>query len=89
MDRIKVEKATENKLRELDVKGWSPWECSPSIFDWEYGEKETCYIKEGKAKVKASDQDVEFGKGDIVVFPKGLKCKWQVLETIRKVYKFG
>ena len=89
MDDIKVEKATDQKLKNLNVKNWSPWDCEPSIFDWEYDEKETCFIMQGKARVTSGNQEVEFGKGDIVVFPKGLKCKWQVIDKISKVYKFG
>jgi len=32
---------------------------------------------------------VEIVAGDIVVFPGGLKCTWEVLEPIRKVFTFG
>ncbi len=32
---------------------------------------------------------VEMEPGDLVTFPKGLKCTWTVHEIIRKVYKFG
>jgi len=39
--------------------------------------------------VKTPDGEVEFGKGDLVTFPEGLKCTWNVIEKIRKVYKFG
>jgi uncharacterized protein len=31
---------------------------------------------------------VEFGAGDLVVFPKGLSCTWDVLAAIDKYYKF-
>jgi len=27
--------------------------------------------------------------GDFVVFPKGLTCRWNVLQPIRKHYSFG
>ena len=77
VERIIVEKANEKKLHELQVSGWSPWECAPSVFDWEYSDRETCYVTHGKAKVTAEGQEVEFGAGDIVTFPKGLRCTWQ------------
>jgi uncharacterized cupin superfamily protein len=32
---------------------------------------------------------VEFGAGDYVVFPQGLKCTWDIKDRIRKHYKFG
>ncbi|HAG51262.1 MAG TPA: cupin, partial [Deltaproteobacteria bacterium] len=35
------------------------------------------------------DEEVEIKKGDLVTFPKGLKCKWNVIERIRKAYIFN
>ncbi len=89
MAEIKVEKLSDEELKSLGVDEWSSWECEPSTFDWEYDDKETCYVLEGKVKVKTPDGEVEFGKGDLVTFPEGLKCTWNVIEKIRKVYKFG
>ena len=89
MPEIQIKKPTEEELKKLKLERWSPWECEPSEFDWEYTDRETCYILEGKVKVKTEDGEVEIQKGDLVTFPKGLKCKWNVLEKIRKVYKFG
>ena len=90
MSSIKVEKATPRRLDALGVESWSPWECGPETFDWEYAEDETAYVKEGRVQVRTEDgEEVEFGAGDIVFFPQGLKCTWTVLEPIRKVFKFG
>ena len=89
MSEIKIKKPTEEELEELDIKQWQPWECNPSTFDWAYIDNETCYILEGRAKVKTDNGEVEFGKGDLVEFPRGLKCKWEVVEKIKKVYKFS
>ncbi len=86
---IKIKKPTEEELKELNVEGWGIWEKEQSEFPWEYDETETCYILEGKAKVKTPAQEVEFGKGDLVVFPKGLKCTWIIKEKVKKYYKFG
>jgi len=86
---IKIKKPTEDELKELNVESWGIWEKEPSEFPWQYDETETCYILEGKAKVKTPFQEVEFGKGDLVVFPKGLKCTWEIKEKIKKHYKFG
>ena len=60
-----------------------------STFPWQYDEKETCLILEGKAIIKCSDGTLEFGTGDYVVFPQGLKCTWEIKDKIRKHYKFG
>ncbi len=89
MCQIKKKKPNREEIDLLGINSWSPWECVPSTFDWEYSDDETCYILEGKVKVKTSAGDVEINKGDLVMFPKGLKCTWEVIEKIRKVYKFG
>ena len=34
-------------------------------------------------------ESVTFGPGDMVVFPEGLECVWNVKEAIRKHYNFG
>jgi len=88
MSKIKVERPTKEQLQQLNVKDWSPWECEPSTFDWEYDSEETAYVLEGKVRVKTTEEDVEINKGDLVTFPKGMKCTWNVLEKIRKVYAF-
>lgn len=87
MSEVKVEKPSRGKLDSLEIDKWSPWECEPSTFDWQYDEDETCYLFEGKVKVKTPEGEIEFGKGDLVKFPKGLKCTWTVIEKVRKVYK--
>lgn len=89
MSEIKVERPSEEELNSLGINKWSSWECEKSTFDWEYDDDETCYVFEGKVKVKTPSGEVEFGKGNLVKFPKGLKCTWKVIERIRKVYKFG
>ncbi|MBU0599419.1 cupin domain-containing protein [bacterium] len=86
MAEIKIEKPSIEKLESIGVKNWSSWECKPSTFDWEYTSDETAYILEGKVKVITSTEEVEINKGDLVTFPKGLKCTWKVMEKIRKVY---
>ena len=57
--------------------------------NWEYFDKETCYIIEGEVDVKTDTGEVTIKAGDVVVFPKGLKCIWDVKKPIKKVYKFG
>jgi uncharacterized cupin superfamily protein len=90
MAAIEVEKPDEKKLEQLGIKSWGRWECEPSTFPWEYDDKETAYVFEGNVTVKTEDgEEVSFGPGDLVTFPKGLKCTWTVHETIRKVYRFG
>jgi len=90
MSKIKIEKATTRRLKELKVETWSPWECDPSEFDWQYPDEEIAYVKKGKVLVTTEDgEEVEIKAGDIVTFPKGLKCRWKVIERIEKVYTGG
>jgi len=86
---ITVRKPNENEKREFET--WPVWEKEESEFDWEYSDKETCYILQGKAQVFDENGTilVEFGKGDLVVFPPGLRCKWKILENMRKHYNLG
>ena len=86
---ITVEKPDQKKLKELGVKTWPIWTKEPSVFDWHYDDKETCYLLEGEVTVKTTEGMVSFGKGDLVIFPKGLDCAWQVKKAIRKHYSFG
>ena len=89
MTEIRIEKPTEKRLEELGIKNWSPWECEPSQFDWEYSSNETAYLFEGRVKIKTSSGEVEIKKGDLVFFPKGLRCNWNVVEKVKKVYSFS
>ncbi|KDP37802.1 hypothetical protein JCGZ_06704 [Jatropha curcas] len=85
-----VRNLPESKLTELGVRAWPKWGCPPSKFPWTYSAKETCYLLEGKVKVHpdGSDEAVEIGAGDLVVFPKGMSCTWDVSVGVDKHYKF-
>ncbi|GAY62266.1 hypothetical protein CUMW_216420 [Citrus unshiu] len=89
---VKIERnPPESKLTELGVRQWPKWGCPPSKFPWTYSDKETCYLLEGKVKVypDGSNEGVEIGAGDLVVFPKGMSCTWDVSVGVDKHYKFG
>ena len=76
-------------LETAEAAAWPVWSCEPSRFEWGYAEDETSLILEGRAKVEAMGKVWEFGADDWVVFPKGLACRWTVLEAVRKHYKLG
>ena len=72
------------------IKTWPIWECPPSSFAWEYDQKETCLILQGEACIITETSEVvNIKSGDLVTFPAGLKCKWDVKKTIKKHYRFG
>ncbi|PWA42044.1 rmlC-like jelly roll fold protein [Artemisia annua] len=85
-----VKNPPEEKLTGLGVRSWPKWGCPPSKFPWTYSSKETCFLLKGKVKVtpEGSDEAVEFGAGDLVEFPSGMSCTWDVSETVDKHYKF-
>ncbi len=95
MEKIKVEKLSEEQIKNLGIPDsaqysgpWSVWECESSTFDWHYDQLEKAYIYEGKVRVKTAHEEVEINAGDFVTFPKDLDCSWNVIEKIKKVYKF-
>jgi uncharacterized cupin superfamily protein len=87
---IQIEKPSEEKLQKLNVRSWPIWKKEISEFPWEYDESETCYILEGEVVVTPENEaPVSFGKGDLVIFPVGLKCTWKINKPVKKHYRFG
>jgi len=88
--KMKKKIPTKDELKKLKVESWGTWEKEVSEFPWEYDETETCYVLEGEVEVTADDgEKLQFKKGDLVQFNKGLKCTWNVKKPIRKYYNFG
>ena len=49
-----------------------------------------CYFLEGSVVVTPENgEPVQIGKGDLVVFPEGMDCVWEIKEPVRKHYLFG
>ncbi len=83
-----VKKPSHEEIEQC--KSWPIWTCGISTFDWDYTQTETCLVLDGKVSVKdrPSGEEVSFGPGDLVIFPVGLKCTWQVAEAVKKHYNF-
>ena len=89
MGDIKIEKPNKEELERSGVFSWPIWEKEVSNFDWHYDQTEVCYLLEGEVVVKTEDaQEVKFAAGDLVTFPKGLSCKWDIKKAVRKHYNF-
>jgi len=88
MEKIKVSTPSEQEVEKMGIKNWGIWEKEPSEFDWSYTDEEHCYIIEGRAQITTEEGSVEIKKGNYAVFPRGLNCKWKVLEGIKKYYTF-
>ena len=87
---VVVKRPTEEET--ATCKNWPIWTCEPSKFDWDYTQSETCLVLEGEVTVTdrpEGAESVSFGPGDLVVFPVGLKCIWNVKGAVRKHYNFS
>ncbi|ART68495.1 hypothetical protein BTO20_07825 [Mycobacterium dioxanotrophicus] len=65
------------------------WECEPG--GWPVVNRpntEVCYILSGKVRItdEESGRVVEVGAGDFLLLPPGWTGRWDVTETVRKVY---
>jgi hypothetical protein len=86
---IKVQKLTQERLKEMGVFEWPIWKKEVSRFAWSYDDIEECYLLEGEVNVETNDgKSVSFGKGDFVTFPKGLSCNWNIKKPVKKHYNF-
>jgi uncharacterized cupin superfamily protein len=83
---ITVKKPTDREIAAMKSK--PIWTCEISQFDWSYDQEETCLIIEGNVTVTYGGKNVSFAAGDLVVFPKGLSCVWDVKKPVRKHYIF-
>ena len=83
---ILVKKPTDREIEAMKSK--PVWTCGVSEFDWHYDSEETCLIIEGEVTVKYGSKSVSFAAGDLVVFPQGLSCVWQVEKPVKKHYLF-
>ena len=91
MNQITVEKSpSAQRLEKLGVYSWDIWTKEVSIFPYEYDEQEMCYFLEGDVMVTPDGgKPVAIGKGDLVTFPKGMSCTWEIRKPVRKHYLFG
>jgi uncharacterized protein len=88
---IKIKHAPDQALLDqLGINSWPIWEKEASEFPWHYDEQETCYLLEGDVIVTPEGgEPVRFGAGDLVTFPPGMSCTWEVIKPVRKHYRFG
>ena len=78
------------RLGQLGVSSWSTWSKEVSVFPWTYSDREIAYVLEGEVLVTPKGgEPVSFGKGDLVTFPAGMSCTWDVRKALRKHYQFG
>lgn len=91
MSEIKVERnPDDSRLQDLGVSAWPIWTKEESRFPWSYDTEETCYFLEGDVVVTPDGGGpVEMGKGDLVTFPAGMSCTWEIRGAVKKHYRMG
>ena len=92
MAEIKIEierNPSAARLRDLGVLEWPVWNKEESTFPWTYDGAETCYFLEGDVIITPQGgEPVQVGKGDLVTFPDGMTCTWEVRKPVRKHFTF-
>jgi uncharacterized cupin superfamily protein len=84
------QKPSRERLEQLGVFSWPVMNREVSEFSLIYEEREVCYLLEGEAVVSPEDgAPVELTAGDLVVFPAGLSCRWDVLKPVCKHFRLG
>lgn len=88
--QIHVEHApADTRLMALGVRQWPLWEHPVARFPWTYDAEEICYFLEGEVIVTPEGgAPVTMGRGDLVTFPAGMSCTWEIRQAVRKHYAF-
>ncbi len=63
------------------------WECTAGPSYWTQEQTEVIYVLSGSLTVTPDGgQPTTLGPGDVAVFPRGWRGRWELHETVRKVY---
>lgn len=89
MKKVIIKKLSREEIEKRGIENWPIWEKEVSRFDWEYNGDEECLILEGKVVVETDEGEFSINPGDFVTFKDGLKCVWDIKESIRKHYNFS
>lgn len=80
---------SEEQLEALGVFNWPIWTKEVSTFPWTYDSSETCLFLEGDVIVTPEGgKPVKMGVGDLVTFPQGMSCTWEIRKAVKKHYNF-
>lgn len=82
-------KAPNEELEQMGVFSWPIWTHEAATFPWSYDDNETCFFLQGDVVVTPEGgEPVHMGAGDLVTFPKGMACTWEIRQPVRKHYTF-
>lgn len=82
--QLRVAKVAEGAPGSIGV-----WECQPG--GWPIVDRpdtEVAHILSGRATITDDEtsESIDIGAGDLLVLPRGWSGRWDVLETLRKIY---
>jgi uncharacterized cupin superfamily protein len=87
---VKLSNPGAELLEQLGVFAWPIWSKDVSTFPWTYDSEETCYLLEGDVTVTPrGGEPIRLQAGDLVTFPAGMSCTWQIRQAVRKHYVFA
>jgi len=90
MEIVVSRQPAAEELEKLGVFQWPIWTHEAATFPWSYDDTETCYFLEGDVVVTPEGGEaVHMGQGDLVTFPKGMACTWEIRRAVRKHYTFS
>ena len=84
---IVAQNPSPERLDALGVFNWPIWTKEVSTFPWTYDSSETCFFLEGDVSVTPDGGDPVY-MGNLVTFPRGMSCTWEIRQAVRKHYKF-
>ncbi len=85
---IAINHLSESDYHKLGISDWPIWEKEISVFEWNYEETEQFYLIEGLVQIKTEQGNFDIKPGDFVECSKGLHCKWEIKEYVKKHYHF-
>lgn len=84
--KIEVDRPDNDELKEMGVASWPVWEHDEDKIEMFYDKAEQCYIISGEATIVSEFETLVIKPGDLITFPAGLECVWDIDVTIRKHY---
>ncbi|MGV6818252.1 MAG: cupin domain-containing protein [Thiotrichales bacterium] len=74
----------------LGIAKWPTWSKEISSFPWRYDTQETCYLLEGEVLISVEGEEpLLIQARDLVTFPAGLECHWEIRKPVLKHYHFA
>lgn len=78
---VMIEKATEEQKKSFE--GLRERCQQSGSVEWYFDEKTVCLVTEGKAIMDHYGERIPVEAGDLLTFPQGYRCQWEIVEPFR------